>query len=375
MKTRLNIILTFILFVLLTSCSNRDFEPEVIKVNIDNKNRELLNVHIEKVIPIETNQNSLLGFITKAEYFNNRYYFIDALFAKTFFVYSEDGSFINKTIIGKGPGEVIDAFGFTINKEDSLIILYDQAKGSILNFDLELNYINSQKIEHSSITDLYNINSDSSLIFHSLPVKNYPKKKQYHSYALYTENFTKKHDFDILLNSGQSSLGLLSPVSINKNEVLFVSPFNYNIYQIINGKPRIQFVLDFGKYNIIPNKLSKLNVKEVWEEMSQGIGVGYIECLFHYEDFLVFETRFRNKDMKFFHSFESKKIYCLNDCFESNLIPDCRIWGIRDDGVFYATVEPDKLLQFQKSSGQYKDLKVNEENNPYVILFKINEPK
>ncbi|MFA5817518.1 MAG: 6-bladed beta-propeller, partial [Bacteroidales bacterium] len=121
MKLPTSIIITCVLSVLVASCTNRDpglgKNPEVIKINIDDKKRPLLNVSIEDVVPLETSQNSLLGYQAKVKYFNNRFYILNnnRFEQPTLFVFDERGHFLKKTIRGKGPGEVIEPFAFTIN--------------------------------------------------------------------------------------------------------------------------------------------------------------------------------------------------------------------------------------------------------------------
>jgi len=144
------------------------------------------------------------------------------------------------------------------------------------------------------------------------------------------------------------------PVWINNSEVLFVAPWNYNVYKLIGDNESIRYILNFGKYNFSSKELATLSSVELRDQINQGKRVGCIYSFFKTDDFLIFITENNMKLLTFFQSIKNKAIYCLNDCFDSGLMPDCIIWGIKNDGTFYGLVEPEQLVQFQKSSGKWK---------------------
>ncbi|TSA32386.1 MAG: 6-bladed beta-propeller [Porphyromonadaceae bacterium] len=370
-----------ILFVLLASCANResgmDKSPEEIIINIDDKNGALLNVSIKDVIPLETSQNSLIGYASQVKYFNHRFYLIDKnRFQKpTFFVFDEKGKFVWKTIQGKGPGEVIEPYAFAINEEDSVILLHDQALSAINTYDLNGNFIYSKKHPNVFIKDFYHINRDTFLVYNCATSPNpSPKgKTQFLTYTLFTNSFTKEKHFDILLSNNKVSMDLFTPVFINRDEILFVAPWNYNIYHLVGDKERIRYHLSFGKYNFSSTELATLSSDELREQINQGSKVGSLYSIFKTNHFLVFIVEYNRKLITFFQSIKNKKIYSLNDCIDSGLIPFCFNWGIKNDSTFYGLVEPEQLVQFQKSSDQFKELDINDNDNPYIIIFSVSE--
>ena len=231
-------VLLLFLFAIMLSCNSKysdtDFKPEVIEIDIDDKNRAQLIVSEVDVIPLETSENCLIGFFGEAKYFNDQIYVLNnnRFIQPTLFVFDDRGNFIRKTIIGKGPGEVIEPFAFAINKEDSTIILHDQAQNPTFVFDLDLNFI--RKIKHDYIfnSNFTHIRRDTFLIAHHIPKdrNNNPGEGEYYTYTLYTEEFTKAKHLDILVK-GNQRISLHASVSVINNEALFVAPYNYNIYQ------------------------------------------------------------------------------------------------------------------------------------------------
>jgi len=364
-------------FILLTSCANResrlDKKQEEIIIKIDNKSKTLLNVNIQAIIPLETSPSCLIGYVSKLSFFNNRYYILDNFRSKAFFVFDEKGKLMFKTTKGKGPGEVMEPYTFDVNKKDSLVLLWDQALDSFIKLDLNGNYIKSEKHVGIFIKDFYRINRNNFLIYNSAINPDSKKIKQYLTYTLYSTDFTKEKHMDIFLSANKGSQDLYSAVSINGNEVLFVAPWNYNVYQLEGDKGTIRYTLNFGNYAFTSKELETFSTTELYEQMAAGKKVGCILSFFKTDDFLAFTNQFNQNFITFFQSIKTKNVYSFNDCIEAGLIPECEIRGTKEDGIFYGLVEPYQLLQFQQLNGQYKQLKINKDDNPFIIVFSVSE--
>lgn len=219
-----------------------------------------------------------------------------------------------------------------------------------------------------------NINRDTFLIYHNAVNTSSQGVVSFIPYTLCDKGFTKKEYLGILLYNNKTVQSLYSPVSINNEGVFFVAPWNYNIYQLFEGKERIRYSLDYGKYQFSSKELETLTSSDLWYHIKQGNRGGLPYSLFRTDDFLIIITRIEDRILTYFRSNESKKIFCLNDCIDANIMPDCKIWGVKADGTFYGMVEPTQLIKYQQSSGRYGNLKISENDNPYVVLFKIRKP-
>ena len=254
--------LLLFLFAILISCSDHkpgsNNEPEIIEIDAKEKNRAKLNISLEDVIPLETSPNSIIGYVGMVKYFKNRFYVLNNnRFKKpTLFAFDSKGNLINKTVIGKGPGEVIEPFAFAINEENSTIILHDQAQNPSYIYDLNLNFI--RRIKHVYIfnSDFYHVNKDTFLVAHHVPKvrSNNPAETECYTYTIYTEGFTEAKHLDILVK-GNQSISLLTPVSVFNEEILFVAPYNYSIFQLQEGNVTIRYSLDFGDLSFSKNEL------------------------------------------------------------------------------------------------------------------------
>lgn len=360
---------------MLFSCSSGIQEPSTFNIDIENIENAQLKIDIKDIVPLETGSNSLMARITKVEYFNHRYYFFDRFGKHTLFVFDEKGGFLNKTKQGKGPGEVVRPDAFTINKEDSTILFYDTPQKSFLSFNSNLDYITSTKCDDLVlIYDYYHINKDTFLIYHHHPTSiPYSRERDVCNYSLYTQNFTKQELLNIPLINNKGIIDVRSPVSIIGSEVLFVTPWNHNIYQLQNGQTKLWSKLDFGKYDLPAEDLRNIPMQEIFGFGKQGKKVGHIHGLCKTDDFIVLSFTFKNEVQYCFHSLKNKKTYYLNDSFESNTIPELKIYGVKTDGTFYGLIEPENLIKFQKGREMINGHKINENDNPYLILFTVRK--
>lgn len=112
-----------------TSFSTDKFKtPTVIQINgYSDKLRLSQALEIEKIIPLETSQESLIGEITKIKVFKDLMYILDAGNTKKLAVFDMEGNHIrNIGTNGGGPGEYNGLTDFTINTDAQNIIILDR---------------------------------------------------------------------------------------------------------------------------------------------------------------------------------------------------------------------------------------------------------
>jgi len=133
-------------------------------INVDLKKPQKTSIfdyfkHIE-LIPLETNENSLISRIAKVIFHQNRYYILNG--SRGVYVFDEDGRFILKIVrIGRGPGEYTSLSDMFINPFTGNIDLLTPW-GSIHSYDLQGNHV------WSSNNVL--LNSDITAVHHVLPI-------------------------------------------------------------------------------------------------------------------------------------------------------------------------------------------------------------
>lgn len=352
-------------------CANQS-DIEVIKYDLEDTKELLLNIDIHKIISLETTKGSLIGNTSSIKFFNGKYYVLDRKKTKSLFVFDEEGNFINKTQRGLGPGEVNEPYAVTFDENSGNVLLHDQGIRAIHTLDPDLKYLSTKRIKDVYIKDFYKLKNDRFLVYHMTIEESNLGKMEYNPYSLYTNDFSAHKDLNIRLQRNITSQDLLSPVCINE-EILFVSPWNYNIYQLVKNTAKVRYRMDFGKFNFSDKDLSTKSGNEMWEMVHAGIKIGSVGTIIKNDNYLVSINVFNGEALTYFHSFSSNRNFKLKHCIENGLIPDCIIWGMADQDTYFGVIEPSQLMKFQEENDRFSNLVVTENENPFIVLFNVSE--
>lgn len=94
-----------------------------------------------KIIPLETNQKSLIGDIYRINIIDNNIFILDRFNAKSLFIFTKEGEFIRKIgSLGKGPGEYLSPDDFCYDIQNNEILLLDGKTQKINVYDLYGNF-------------------------------------------------------------------------------------------------------------------------------------------------------------------------------------------------------------------------------------------
>lgn len=146
-------------------CTNHEHDGiETITINPKETNNNV-NIEIKSIVHLATSDTTLIGHVNTVKYFKNRYYIFDKDISKALFVFDSSGKFINKTRLGKGPGEVIMPYCFYINESNNTIILWDQMMFNLNIYDLDLSFKKSINCPQVSIKSFGQLDNNSFLVF------------------------------------------------------------------------------------------------------------------------------------------------------------------------------------------------------------------
>jgi hypothetical protein len=373
MKLFNSILSSLLIFFVTITLFAKAYGQEVIRINIDEPGKAQLKVDIASIVPLETAPNCLMGDISKIICYDHRIYLLNnnRFMEPTLFLFNDAGKFIRKTIRGKGPGEVNEPFAFAIDKQEKMVYLHDQSANATPVFDLDLKYVKSIDHEYRMISDFYHIGSDTFLVYHHQNNLDYKSGKQYFTHTLYSGGFTQEKQLGIL---SYNRITMMNTVCVTDKEILLLDSWNHKIFQLVNGEKRIRYVLDFGKHGFTKKEAEGQTADELQESMAAGNRTA-AGGIYKTDDFLIITAAFKDVAKTYFKSLKNKNIYCFNDSEYATLMEYCLLQGVTDDGLVFGLVQPDKMMELQKTSGKYKDLKVTENDNPYVIFFKVSVPK
>ena len=255
----------FFYTILLFLCSCVDGELEnlnFIKVEIPKVGHEI-GVKIKMIIPLETNDSSLIGRIEKIEISKGRIIILDSRMGESILSFDQDGTFINKSKQGKGTGELISLVDYYYyDDNESVIQVFDNINDKMAFYDLELNLIDEKKINADLFFRAFTKLPNGDWLTHyqnPLKLNDFDNTDPLYSYLIYSSDFKNvKEKLLADVNNNHRRYVVLSPVSKNNDEFLFFRPLDQSIYTIDeNNKIYRKFFMDFGTYNLTKNKIVK----------------------------------------------------------------------------------------------------------------------
>jgi len=104
---------------------------------------DLRNINVSEVIdefemtPLETTDESLIGYIDKIDFYGDRIYVLDSHYSSSIFVFSKEGKFLSKlSRKGRGPGEFIYPMSFAIDQRGAILVL-DMNLSRLLKYNID----------------------------------------------------------------------------------------------------------------------------------------------------------------------------------------------------------------------------------------------
>lgn len=137
------IFITTFLLITLVDCTSRKGESQSVVEVVDFGNVQTCKsselIRVERFLPLETSDRSLLGSIDQLEVWKDRIYLLDTYKTNAVLVFSAtDGKFIHKIEgRGNGPGEFLSPHSFWIDRSDGSLYILDRMMSKLLRYDLE----------------------------------------------------------------------------------------------------------------------------------------------------------------------------------------------------------------------------------------------
>lgn len=183
-------------------------------------------------VPLETNEESMIGRIDQIIIYQDTIYILDRHVAKSLFIFKRNGEYIGKIkAIGKGPGEYLDLGGFDIDKNKNSVVLLSSYPKKILYYTTGGEFINENR---------FNINSrpaNIAILGDKLFFDVMPNEKSDEPYVLYCTNLKGetigKYISNIEYRKGFSRLATNGfSFFRNGDTLLYHKPFMNSIFSI-----------------------------------------------------------------------------------------------------------------------------------------------
>jgi len=199
---------------------------------------------IEGYVPLETNERSVFGKITKLIVHDQHYFIWDEI-TNSILCFDGEGKFefdINNE--GEGPGEYQFINDFSI--DENKIFIHDSQLKKILIFDLKGNFITESPIE--ILFNVFEALEDKYLFFTGFSLNEAYSNQNYHPNLIVTDqNFQNGKTylfFDEVFNTGAN---IYPSRSLQKtpNGALVYQPYDDNLYQYSKNKFEVRYALSF----------------------------------------------------------------------------------------------------------------------------------
>lgn len=237
--------------ILLLSCSNSQNSSSTISIDLDASKSVSINNIFSKIeiIPLETNENSIIQNIDKIIEYKSLTYILDRR-QKAVLIFDNHGKFISKiNTIGRAPDEFYLLEDIAINKFSNTLECLDPM-GKILTYSLQGQYLSSIYLPHPPMAYhyLHVLNQDSILLYTN------PTKYNDYTFRIFSrqqDTFVSQFIKQKKIINGECKL----PIQVYKDSIYFTQAFSNEIYKISDDTLLLAYQWDFGKYTYNLSKM------------------------------------------------------------------------------------------------------------------------
>ena len=336
----MKVLIYILLIVLVTSCNKIiDISDKTLYSDLDHYQSiptERLFSKIE-IIPLETNEQSLIQRISKVIEYNSYLYILDSR-QKAILIFDKTGKFISKIhTVGRAPSEYSLLYDIAINTYSETLDALDPM-GKIITYDLNGNYISSIYLPHPPMAyHLISILNKDSILLHTEPyiTTDYTFRIFSRKADSITKQFYKQQEF--------IAWNIKGPLQVYKDTLYYSQAIHNEVYKIINDSLYLAYSWNFGKYSYDINQMQLPDLTDPTKQMKfykevmysskipytfsfSGQNDKYYYCSIFMKEKMVhvFQDKMSKKDIVFSTMEENIGIFPLS-------IDNEKIIGITDD--------------------------------------------
>ena len=366
-----------ILIVLLPSCregGQKAVTPAeiVVKVDVSESDKYFDACQIadlEKVIPLETVGDALVGEIDKLEMDDNHIVILDKRM-RAVWLFGTDGKFIRRIgCLGNGPKEYVSLDDMCFDKESGTVWIWDRVKQVMLEYDLSGELLKEVATGFSS--NVFAKTKDGFWLYYS-----YLKNPDNNSLILVNEEmnhlvkgfFPTKESFPVSLSSG---------FTFWDGNAYFYFPLSNVLYSLdgMEANPYIEF--DFGERTLPYSKIVNMSPEEYETLIDSGSYLGGLKNvqLSSKYCFFQFSSTVQNKYVTAYYGvldLETLKVEVFSYLNGSDLLVDFSslLCVTANDELVYP-ICPSKHNPIYFDELRTLVPEVTEDSNPVLALYKL----
>lgn len=385
---QISIILSFI--VVLFSCSTDSINTKntandninIIKINPTNYLQQSEKIYRSiSIIPLETNDNVIIGNIEKIEICENLILVLDNQ-SNAIYIFDLLGNYISSiNSIGDGPKEYRVITDFSFNKEKQTITILDLGLLKMLEFGVDGSFVSEKQIKFYA-SKFQSINSNEYLFYSDNNTNMGNEISINENIFICNKQFKLTSSFLPIkkyLSSFHMELG--TPITKFKTKININIPFNDTIYTYDQRSLNASWLIDFGKYKIDESYLTELasNPRNGLNKIVNSNYVFNLTNFFESSKYVIFQYMF---DKEFYD------VITFKDNLSSHIIKsdlNGLFTGIigkpmyTDENYFYSIIEPFEVLELMKktkdSSKEFSEkfAFLSKNDNPLIVKYQFKD--
>jgi hypothetical protein len=373
--------------ILLVSCNRKQELPlsskkETIEIRDSDLKKNFKGSEIfenVKLVPLETNDESIIGTVSKIVVVNNTIYIFDTK-SRSVLMFDKQGRYLNKIHkVGQGPNEYIDIEDFAVMKNEDILVLDENKK--LIQFNK--NTTPSQTYKLPFYADAIECLNDSILIFNG---------SSFDDKVIVWDLHKERTIGTFLKFDPKTSARILKPLIKYEDQVYFTYQYSSTIYNVTSQGIEEKWFIDFGNRNI------------KMEDLRQGVYGIYIppsssSSVYNFTEtqkYIVFNFQCDDLDdgypyyVCYSKASKTKKIFSQS-LFENDItfnLYSPNLIGVSDSGEFIEVLDTYSFLESIAShsktdtnTDKYKRWRVlmddiagvNEFDNPIIAFYVFKE--
>lgn len=323
----------------------------------------------EKVIPLETVGDALIGEIDKLEMDDSHIVILDKRM-RTVCLFGIDGKFIRKIgRLGNGPKEYVSLDDMCFDKENGTVWIWDRVKQVMLEYDLTGELLKEVATGFSS--NVFAKTNEGFWLYYS-----YLKNPDNNSLILVNEEmdhlvkgfFATKETFPVSLSSGFTSWA---------GKEYFYFPLSNVLYSLDGTEARPYIEFDFGERTLPYSKIMNMSPEEYETLIDSGSYLGGLKNvqLSSKYCFFQFSSTVQNKYVTAYYGvldLETLKVEVFSYLNGSDLLVDFSslLCVTANDELVYP-ICPSKHNPIYFDELRTLVPEVTEESNPILVLYRL----
>ena len=373
----LSLFAILILIVLLPSCREsrqKAVTPAEIVAKVDVSESDMgfdvcQMADFEKVIPLETVGDALIGEIDKLEMDDSHIVILDKQM-RTVWLFGIDGKFIRRIgRLGNGPKEYVSLDDMCFDKENGTVWIWDRIKQVMLEYDLAGDFLKEVATGFSS--NVFAKTNEGFWLYYS-----YLKNPDNNSLILVNEEmdhlvkgfFATKETFPVSLSSGFTSWA---------GKEYFYFPLSNVLYSLDGTEARPYIEFDFGERTLPYSKIVNMSPEEYETLIDSGSYLGGLKNvqLSSKYCFFQFSSTVQNKYVTAYYGvldLETLKVEVFSYLNGSDLLVDFSslLCVTANDELVYP-ICPSKHNPIYFDELRTLVPEVTEDSNPVLALYKL----